>query len=821
MTERSLAQLMTWNIVTIDRDASIARATEVMEMAHISSVLVTEFTKPVGIVTERDILRALEAAIPSEQVVSRIMGKPLVTAMKDMAVHDAYHLMAENGVRHLLVTDETSQPVGIVSESDFRFHLGLEFYRRMQDVRSVMSARMPVLPPTALVREAVTSMTAREANCAVVAVDGIPVGMVTERDAVRFYRDGESSLQLPLSEVMSKPVATIPAGTPLHDAMERMQSQRIRHLVVVGERGEVAGILSEHDVVRQLETEYLDFALRDGRRTRQQLQDSEMRRRAVFNQAREYMSILDLDGTLRDFNHSAMALIGDCWPDDLIEKPFWNTPWWTHDTELQSRLRQAFADLAAGRSSRFETTHPAADGTLRHVDFQLHPILDESGKLALALAEGSDITDRKHAESELRKFQWAVEQSPVSIIITDADARITYANPKFTEITGYSREEVLGRNPRILKSGVTPAAIYEQLWATLAEGKMWTGELCNRRKNGELFWEFARILPILDDNGVVSHYLAVKEDITERHRIEEQRRLALRVFQSSHDGILITDPQGVILDVNLAFCELTGYSREDAIGQTSRLLNSGHHDENFFQKLFETVDKQGYWLGEMWNRTKAGAVYVVLMTVSAVRDTEGQLTHYVGVFTDITQRKESEQRLEHLAQHDALTDLPNRSLLRDRLEQAIKKNHRDKQSLALLFIDLDRFKEVNDTLGHVFGDQLLVEAARRITTCVRNSDTVARLGGDEFIAVLQGVESREAVARLAEDVIDAFAAPFVLGQGTANVSASVGIAMCPDDAEDADELTHAADQAMYDAKAKGRNCYAFFGDSERETTDGR
>ncbi|MBU1238056.1 MAG: PAS domain S-box protein [Gammaproteobacteria bacterium] len=818
MTERTLAQLMTWNIVTIDHGASIARATEVMETAHISSVLVMEFNKPVGIVTERDILRALEAAIPSEQVVSKIMGRPLVTAMKIMAVHDAYHLMAEKGVRHLLVTDEAGLPVGIVSESDFRFHLGLEFYRRMQDVRSVMSARMPVLPPTAQVREAVKAMTNRDANCAVVAVDGIPVGMVTERDAVRFYRDGTSSLDLPLSEVMSKPVATIPSGTPLHDAMERMQSQRIRHLVVVGERGEVAGILSEHDVVRQLETEYLDFALRDGRRARQQLQDSEMRRHAVFNQAREYMSILDLDGTLRDFNRSAMELIGDRWPNDLIGKPFWDTPWWTHDPELQARLRKAFADLAAGRPSRFETTHPGADGAIHHVDFQLHPILDESGKLALALAEGSDITDRKNAESELRKFQWAVEQSPVSIIITDADARITYANPKFTEITGYSREELLGENPRLLKSGLTPATVYEQLWATLAEGKVWIGELCNRRKNGELFWELARILPIVDADGLVTHYLAVKEDITERHRIEEQRRLALRVFQSSHDGIFITDPQGVILDVNQAFCELTGYSRDEAIGQSSRMLNSGHHDDDFFLNLFETVEKQEYWRGELWNRTKAGAINVVLMTISAVRDTEGQLTHYVGVFTDITQRKESERHLEHLAQHDPLTDLPNRSLFRDRLQQAIKKNHRDKQVLALLFIDLDYFKKVNDTLGHVFGDQLLIEAARRITASVRNSDTVARLGGDEFTAVLQDVDSREAVARVAEDVIDALAAPFVVGQETTNISASIGIALCPDDAEDSDALTDAADQAMYDAKAKGRNCYAFFGNQNPEKT---
>jgi CBS domain-containing protein len=326
MPDRTLAELMTWNIVTVDQDASLARATEVMAMARISSVLVMELGNPVGIVTERDVLRALEAQVPQEQTVGTVMGRPLVSARKDMSLHDAYHFMAQKGVRHLLVTDAANGPVGIVSESDFRFHLGLEFYRRMQDVRTVMSARMPVLPPTALVRDAVSAMAARDANCAVVAVDCKPVGMVTERDAVRFYRDGAGSLDRSLQEAMSTPVATIPVGTHLHDALELMQAQRIRHLVVVGDRGEVAGILSEHDVVRQLETEYLDFALRDSRRTRKQLKESEMRQRAVFNQARQYMGILDLDGTLRDANRSALELIGDPAPEEVIGKPLWNTP---------------------------------------------------------------------------------------------------------------------------------------------------------------------------------------------------------------------------------------------------------------------------------------------------------------------------------------------------------------------------------------------------------------------------------------------------------------------------------------------------------------
>jgi diguanylate cyclase (GGDEF)-like protein/PAS domain S-box-containing protein len=268
------------------------------------------------------------------------------------------------------------------------------------------------------------------------------------------------------------------------------------------------------------------------------------------------------------------------------------------------------------------------------------------------------------------------------------------------------------------------------------------------------------------------------------------------------------------VDVNQAFCEQTGYSREEAIGRSPNLLNSGHHDENFFRRLYETVAQQGYWQGEIWNRTKAGAIGVVLMTISAVRDGEGKLSHYVGVFSDITRRKESEQRLERLAYYDALTELPNRSLFRDRLDQAIKNSRRDSQPLALLFIDLDRFKEVNDTLGHVVGDELLVDAAQRIVSCVRGSDTVARLGGDEFTVILPGLEDRPAIERLAGKIVEALAAPFVLGESTAYVSASIGISVYPDDADDLDALIRAADKAMYEAKALGRNKARFCGDAK-------
>ena len=210
MTERAIAELMTWNIVTLDEHASLARASEIMETAHISSVLVTAGGVPVGIVTERDILRALEAEVAPGEMVSAVMGRPLVGAPQTLSVHEAYHLMAERGVRHLLVTDANGMPAGILSESDFRYHLGLDFYRRLQDVRTVMSAQVPLFPPAAPLREAVAAMAAREANCVVVASDRVPLGIVTERDAVRFYRKGNGTLDCALGDVMTTRLPRFP-----------------------------------------------------------------------------------------------------------------------------------------------------------------------------------------------------------------------------------------------------------------------------------------------------------------------------------------------------------------------------------------------------------------------------------------------------------------------------------------------------------------------------------------------------------------------------------------------------------------------------------
>ena len=296
-------------------------------------------------------------------------------------------------------------------------------------------------------------------------------------------------------------------------------------------------------------------------------------------------------------------------------------------------------------------------------------------------------------------------------------------------------------------------------------------------------------------------------DITALRASQKQLLQAQIVFDNAQEAVLVSDPEGTILAVNPAFERITGYTSQEAVGQATKLLASGRHGPAFYQEMWERLLQDDHWEGEIWNRRKDGGVYVEWLAIRAVRDPSGKTQQYVAVFSDITDRKRREEAVWHQAYHDVLTGLPNRSLFQDRLEHAISTAQRDNSWLGLLFIDLDRFKEINDSLGHAAGDELLKQVGERLRACVRASDTVARLAGDEFMVLMEGIADPAPLARLAEKVLEQLAQPFQLDGRLESISASIGVACYPDDGQDARQLSAAADQAMYAAKHRGRNTY--------------
>ncbi|NHI00535.1 EAL domain-containing protein [Oceanimonas sp. MB9] len=550
-------------LLTCSPDTPLREAAASMASRRCSSVLILEQGRAVGIWTERDSLR-LDFSCPDSlnQPIRRVMSRPVHSLPRHTSLTEAARWLRQWRCRHVLVVDDEQRPLGMVSQTDMALKQGLEPYLSLRDVREAMDATPLVLNGDLSLSRAAAAMLEQDKDAAVVHTAGAPLGIITERDMVRYIARHPGAT--PIGELASRPLLSVaPTDTLLH-ARDLLINHRVRHLAVLdGER--IAGLLGFRQIIDGVEHGYLQ--------------------------------------------------------------------------EVRQLLEQR--DQALLRS-----------------------------RLNLQLAER------------------VIEASLEGIIITDAGGRIEFVNPAFTHTTGYSAEEVMGRTPA--------------------------------------------------------------------------------------------------------------------------LLSSGRHDAAFYRAMWQTLNEQGYWRGEIWNRRKSGQLYLELLTITAIQDDGGNITNFAALFTDITHIRENEDRIRQLAYYDALTGLPNRRLLEDRLALAVRHAHRSRRHLAVIFIDLDHFKQVNDTLGHAAGDELLLEVSRRIRARLREDDTLARLGGDEFIVLLPELEQADEASRIAQRLIDAVAEPFYIRNQPFRIGCSLGVSLYPDDADTPETLLHHADSAMYQAKQEGRNDYRLY-----------
>ena len=416
-------------------------------------------------------------------------------------------------------------------------------------------------------------------------------------------------------------------------------------------------------------------------------------------------------------------------------------------------------------------------------------------------------------------FHAVFDNAAVGIAQVAPDGRFLQINQQFCRLIGYSRDEVLA--PGFDSQKIT---FPDDLSADLAQvqrlldGQDDSYQLEKRylHKDGSAMWVNLAVHLVRDALGVARYFVSAAIDMTGRKQAEKAQQLAASVFSHAREGIMITAVDGTIINVNAAFTRITGYSREEVIGKNPRLLESGRHSSAFYAVMWQNINTEGHWYGEIWNRRKNGDVYAEMQTISAVRDAQGDIMHFVSLFTDITALKEHEQQLEHLAHFDALTNLPNRVLLADRLHQAMHNVQRHAQFLAVAYLDLDGFKQINDSHTHDAGDQLLMAVAARMKQVLREGDTLARIGGDEFVAVLVDLPDAAACAPLLNRLLAAAHEPLLLDGHTLQVSASLGVTFYPQaDEIDADQLQRQADQAMYQAKLSGKNRYRVF-DAEQD-----
>lgn len=417
---------------------------------------------------------------------------------------------------------------------------------------------------------------------------------------------------------------------------------------------------------------------------------------------------------------------------------------------------------------------------------------------------------------ELERLALVAELTNNAVLISNAERRIVWVNKAFTHITGYGADEALGQRPgQLLMHENGDASVRARLSLAIESGEGVRVQFLNKRKDGAELWLDLDMQPLRDEQGMVNGFVGVASDITARRQAQAELRVAAIAFESL-EAMVITDAKQVILKVNQAFTRITGYSAGEAVGQvTGRLLSSGRHPPAFYAAMWKVLNESQHWQGEVWNRRKNGEIYPEWLSITVVTDEAGQVQNYVAVFSDITIKKQAEKAIHNLAFYDPLTELPNRRLLRDRLGQVLAASERHQTHAAVLFIDLDRFKELNDSHGHDVGDQLLIEVARRLRASVRANDTVARQGGDEFVVILAELshcldQAMSQASAIAEKIRATINEPMHLGTLEHVGSPSIGACLFSGNHTPVEVLLKRADLAMYEAKKSGRNAVRFF-----------
>lgn len=599
-------------------------------------------------------------------------------------------------------------------------------------------------------------------------------------------------------------------------AINKTVVSRIRHLTVamsryeVGDRKPVADNVKGHDEIMHAAHEFDVLAERIAD-ARQALAESEQRWNFALEGAGD--GVWDWNMQTDEVLLSARwkKMLG--YENEEVANLFSSWESLVHPDDKQTTLEQLKAYIA-GRSDNFsvEFRMRCKDGGWKWILSRAAIVKTDHAQRPLRMiGTHTDISYLKTIQNQLQsrtnQLHELLESSPVAIgILTEGGRKVVFANRRYAELINRDLDDINGVDPT---DYYVDREHYQRDIGTIATGGAITDKLTELNVPGEGRKSvLSTYLPINyeDEECVIGWFY----DVTEWHKAQEALRLHASVFDNAWEGIMITDECNRIIAVNNAFTEITGYHQHELVGEDPRVLSSGRQDTSFYREMWQTIEQNGRWRGEVWNRRKNGEFYAEILTVSAIKNEQGKVTNYLGLFADITEIKNTERQLEDLAHYDALTHLANRTLLSSRLEHSLAHARRNNTMLAVCFLDLDGFKPVNDMHGHEFGDKLLIEVAQRLNQAVRSGDTVARMGGDEFVLLLANINSIDELDPILTRVNQKIAEKIYLGEHVLSVTASIGIAIYPMDNVDADTLLRHADLSMYQAKQEGRNGYHVF-----------
>ena len=818
MSALTLKQILTAEVETVSPESPVDEVLSRMELRQISCLIaVDRDRRPVGIFTEQDAIRLMAENLPIHELsMGDVMSTHPLTAETSMDFHDAYRIMTEKSYRHLLVVNSGGDLAGLVSEADFLHHMGMEYLVELKTVESAMSRHVVTLEPDETLVKAVRLMAQQRISCVLICTQGEPQGVLTERDVVRLAQTLDQHDEVTVGQVMHTPVISCRGDMPMQEAARVMERKHIRRLAVTRSDGMLSGIITRHDIVKALQGRYVEYLHETLIRTNRDLQNT----LSNLREAQQKVFLLNLieqiddaiyiiqseSGRILEVNDKTCEMLGYS-REELCRMMVWEI---FTGIENESSWRRTQANLKIRGSMTMPTLHRSKEGDFIPVEVNSKYLRHEENDYSLAVAR--DLTHVKRQEEKLLLLREALEATPNAIAVTDTNGAVQWTNPAFNQLTGYTQEEINGLTfDEIIETDQQDSSVQSELWQAMETKSSWRDEISNVRKDGTRYQAAFTLTPVAGYDQEITHYIAVIEDITERHKQMTRLRLYATLFENTREGVMVTDSTGTICMVNQAFTKLTGYTEPEAIGKRPDILKSGKHDSAFYDNLWRDIVSTGHWQGEIWNRRKNGDVYPELLSISSVYGDQNEVKYYVGVFSDISQLKQTEAKLEYLAHHDPLTHLANRRLLMTQLEYGLKTAHRKQERVALLVMDLDRFKDINDSYGHLVGDQLLQLVAGRLNHRLRESDLVTRLGGDEFAVLMQGVEHPEDAAILASEIIQTLNDPCQLADGLElQAGTSIGISLYPEHGTSAETLLQHADSALYQAKKEGRGRFCYF-----------
>ncbi len=779
----SLIKLISQLEDSINFDVTLQEVLDLMIKNKTKHFILLKEKKAIGIITERDILFLYARHIDLNQKAFNFANKKLITSKQHREINYVLGLMLNHNIRRVLILDKDDNYLGSIIQEKIIFEFEQDLFKTNIKVKELIknNSKAFSVQKESDIQNVINLMNSKNIGSILVFDKTELIGILTESDVINLAQK-HIDTTLNIQHFMHKNIISFDKEELLFDIVNKMKKEDIRRAVIFDKTNHEYFMITSKDILNNIKGNYnlfLESKLKDVKNT--------------FNSLNE--AVIEL------FDNDEEQII--YWFNQKAAKLF--------DIKIDSDITTIIPALKWEAIYEKIKLNDFKENEVIEINnnlFQLtilNTVLLDNSIIKLLFTNITEISN-KNRQIE-NKFKFLYEEAPYPYQSLNEKGIICNVNRKWLEITGYEKDEVIGQK-FIYFTDESHEYLKEKFKIILSGEHIEHERIKMKKKNNEIFIaSFTGNISNINDE-IRTH--CIFKDITQEEKIEKKLKLSDIVFENTTEGIIITDENNEIISVNSAFTNITGYTFEEIKNRSPKILKSGRHDSDFYANLWSELKKNGSWKGEIWNRKKNGEIYPEWLNLSVVKDSNGKILNYVALFSDISKIKKSNERIEYLAHHDPLTSLPNRLLLKARLDKSIDKCIDLNQKLAILFIDIDNFKLINDSYGHSIGDKIINLVAQRLQKNIRKNDTISRIGGDEFIIVIEDIIEQKNIEKIAKNILNDFMLPLKLEEYLFDTTISIGISLFPNNGLNAEELIKQADTAMYSAKNAGKNQFQFY-----------